>query len=77
MQFVVEGHETPRSWLVCTPLGFGVRGIVQLLPFQRSASVSRFRSPTAVQVALAGHETPDRTADRVPAGLEVRWIVQS
>jgi hypothetical protein len=37
---VAEMHDTPDSLLACAPLGLGVVWIVQLVPFQRSASVT-------------------------------------
>src|SRR6266566_7753804 len=37
---VVEGQATPRSRLLVAPLGLGVDWTAQLLPFQRSASVT-------------------------------------
>ena len=74
-------HDTPFRALALAPLGLGVPWIVQLVPFQRSASVDwtpalLWYSPVAVQTVLVVHDTPLRALSLAPVGLGVLWIVQ-
>src|SRR5664279_155130 len=61
-------------------VGLGVVWTVQLVPFQRSASVTTVKpvldNPTAVQAVLDVHDTPPRLLPVVPVGLGVVWIDQ-
>jgi hypothetical protein len=59
-------HDTPCRVLVWAPVGSGVLWIVQLLPFQTSASVKALPAlsrsyPAAVQALLDVQDTPCRT----------------
>ena len=47
--------------------------VLQVVPFQCSASVPAAEPPTAVQAEDDVHATPNRTA---PAGLGADWICQ-
>jgi hypothetical protein len=76
-----DAHDTPTSWLLVAPAGFGVRSIDQLLPSHRSANVASVfarsvRNPTAVQDFLEKHDTPRRLLLVAPAGFGVRSIDQ-
>jgi hypothetical protein len=79
VQTLADVHDTPSS---TPPGGFGVRWIVQLLPFQRSANVKTGvnvfvvpHDPTAVHALADVHDTPDRPLSNA-RGLGVGWIVQ-
>src|ERR1700730_2292988 len=81
VQAVAVLHDTPFRKLLTAPAGLGVGWIFQLLPFQRSASVTRVpeplpESPTAVQAVAAVHDTPIRKLPVAPVGLGVGWIAQ-
>ncbi|MFL5859706.1 MAG: hypothetical protein ACJ780_02860 [Solirubrobacteraceae bacterium] len=73
VQAVADVHATPFSVL------FGAAGvvwIVQLVPFQTSASVPRPPCPTAVQAVAEAHETAESVFSPPGTGLGVVWIVQ-
>ena len=72
VQDLREAQDTPSSWLLIASVGFGVRWIAQLLPFQRSASVAPGFHPSAVHANLDAHDTPTSA----PPGFGVRWIAQ-
>jgi hypothetical protein len=62
MQTVEDAHATPLRAILDPATGFGVAWIVQMLPLQRSANVTRLplllvNDPTATQVRHATHET--------------------
>jgi hypothetical protein len=75
MHAFAETHETPES--VPPDASLGVGRIVQLVPFQRSASVATPpkeppKSPTAMQILADGHEAA--SSSPLPAGLGGSWI---
>ena len=92
MQALGELHETADSELPSEsrPFGLGVASIVQLVPFQRSASVAGLpkptdpgvimllRQPTAVHAVREAHDTPTRLISPAApiAGLGVGCTVQ-
>src|SRR5260370_11141653 len=72
----LAGGSSARRWWV----GSGHVGwMVQFVPFQRSASVSRWlpggplRTPTAVHAFAALHDTPARTGGLPPEGSAACW----
>jgi len=73
-------HETPVSLPNVVPDGLGVALIVQLLPFQCSASVTVCpalllkKLPTAVHEVTESQDTPWKTTCVDPAGLGVLCI---
>lgn len=74
MQDVAELHDTAENELNFAPLGFGVASSPQLLPFQRSASVTLALPPTAVHAPAEVQEVPKRSLESVARGLGVDWI---
>jgi hypothetical protein len=81
VQAVVDGHETPFSWLALAPAGLGVSWTDQLAPSQRSARLTcvpalLVDAPTAVQAVADVHETPFSWLDAPPSGLGVLRIDQ-
>jgi hypothetical protein len=73
VQAVADVHDTPFSVL------FGVAGvvwIVQLVPFQNSASVPGPPCPTDVQAVAEAHATAVSVFSPPGTGLGVVWIVQ-
>jgi hypothetical protein len=81
LQVLVEEHDTPARALVVAPAGLGVEGIVQLVPFQLSASGTSVlelspESPTAVQALTEGHDTASSGLYATSLGLGVDWIAQ-
>jgi hypothetical protein len=62
MQLFTDGQDTLIRKLLAIPVGLGVDCAVQLVPFQRSASVTMdpplSTSPTAVQTFAPLHDTP-------------------
>jgi hypothetical protein len=82
LQAVDETHETPVKRLLGEPAGLGVRAIVQVRPFQRSATVevaelsSEPVKPVAVQAVAEWHETALKLSLLVPAGRGASWTAQ-
>lgn len=68
-----DAHDTPSSWLLIASAGLGVGWIIQLVPFQRSASVAAALDASAVQAVVDGHDTPTSAPS---IGFGVRWIDQ-
>jgi hypothetical protein len=61
---LTEVHDTASRWLPSTPVGFGVGSIVQAVPFQASASVTKGvvglnACPTAVHAVGDMHDTEE------------------
>ena len=75
MQAEDDAQETENSAGNCP--GLGVDWIVQVVPFQRSASVPWSDNPTAVQAVDEVHETPERKLNCAPDGFAVAWTVQA
>src|SRR5437588_169713 len=74
-------HDTPFRALDLAPVGLGVLWIVQRVPFQRSASVTRtpallWYCPVAVQAVLVVHDTPFEALAFALAGLGVLLVPQ-
>jgi hypothetical protein len=80
MQAFAVRHDTETSELLVAPAGFGVLCMVQLVPFQLSASVRVTAaveySPTAVQALAVRHETPTSRLAVAPLGSLMLWTVQ-
>src|SRR4029077_20431162 len=75
---VVDGQATPRRKLPVAPDGLGLHWIVQLVPPQRSASVTvtpelLVYAPTAMQSLADGQATPERLPVRAPEGFAAGW----
>ena|SRR5215467_11084316 len=80
VQASAEEHDTPKSWVVLTER-LGMAWMLQLVPFQRSASgrpelVRVPWSPTAVQAFAEVHDTLRRKLSSAPAGLGTSWMLQ-
>src|SRR5205085_1258889 len=79
VQALLDVHDTPPlRTLAVAPAGLGVLWIVQLLPFQTSASVtgmppSSVSYPTAVHAVLAVHDTSLKKSSWAPFGFGVLW----
>src|SRR6516165_2157256 len=77
---VAEMQETPESPLEAWPAGFWVAWMVQVLPFQTSASVWNVLPvenwPTASHAVAEVHETPSSWLLVAPAGSWGVWAVQ-
>jgi len=76
VQTIAVGQDTPRRWLFVPRPAPAVGWIVQLTPFQRSASVRAPRarnvaSPTATQTVVDAHEMPSNSLFFAPAGCGV------
>jgi hypothetical protein len=76
-----EVHDTPDSPLDVAPLGVGVDWMVQVVPFQFSASVWLAPAlvveyPVAVQAEAEVQDTSDSALDVAPLGVGVDWRVQ-
>ena len=77
MQAVALAHETPTRLLSLEPATFGVGTMLQMVPFQLSASVvdvpptGSLAVPTAMQLVGDGHEIASRLLYRPPAGFGV------
>jgi hypothetical protein len=78
VQLEAEGHVTANRKSPCAPPGLGLRRIVHLRPFQRSANVSKseplLEAPTAVQADRDEQLTPARNPNCAPDGFGVGWI---
>ena len=72
-QLLALGHATPRRLVEELPLGFGLAWMLQLLPFQCSASGLMVNDveklPTAKQLFVLGHDTPVSPAPAEPPGV--------
>src|SRR6266581_3193258 len=75
-----EAHDTPFRKLPRAPAGLGVRWIRQVVPFHRSARVTRtpepvVDTPTAMQAEAVVQETPENALTAAPEGLGVGWML--
>jgi hypothetical protein len=75
---VGDGHDTPFSLLDDDPFGVGTGSIVQVVPFQLSASDSASPTPfvyqpTAVQADTCAQEMPVSLVAVAPVGAGVGW----
>jgi hypothetical protein len=79
MHTVAEVQETPSRWLMF-PAPLGVAWLVQLLPFQASASVALVvpvaDEPTASHTVAEKQETPRSPLEVWLVALGVAWMVQ-
>jgi len=73
VQTVTEPQDTAFSWLLLAPLGSGAFSIVQLEPFQTSASIWLALDPTATHTISDPHETP---SSALSDGCGAAWIFQ-
>ena len=81
VQFVADVQETSVSEALWAPVGLGPVWILQVVPFQRSASaavepVLKSEVPTAVQFVADVHETASNELSAPPLGLGVDCIAQ-
>jgi hypothetical protein len=86
VQSLLEAHATPLSRVVVTPAGVGIVWIVQLLPFQCSASIwstpplgsvpAVWNVPTATHAVVDAQVTPVSRLETAPLGLGVDWMDQ-
>jgi len=80
VQALADVQDTAKRSLFVAPLGLGVVGMDQLVPFHVSASVTSpapaLENPTAVQAVDEMHETPSSSLAVAPLGSGVVWIAQ-
>ena len=67
-------HETPESWLIVAPAGFGLVTTDQVVPSQRCTEVllrpgAVIVLPTAMQLVVLVHDTPSNVANDALIGL--------
>jgi hypothetical protein len=77
-----EVHDTGPMRTPCAPAGAGMGRIVQVVPFQRSASGIGLgpvmpEPPMAMQNEPVGQDTPPKLLPCAPVGLGVGWTRQA